>query len=226
MPEDSANTKPVAQTGATLPPVGPDETKTPAFRAPESAAASSVAAAAAPTLKDLIGETKEEYDARMAEFKKLRAENEKLSKQIDDAEKAKMVEQGQFKELYEKEVASRKQAEGRAREKLLRSEVRAYAVAEGILDPDMADLIPTKNLKLNEDTGEYDNIKTVIAEHKAAKPQWYKAAAPVTTGSPNAAPSPEAAAAVDVSKMNPKEYAEYKARFVRGLKVGKLTAVR
>ena len=197
--------------------------KTPAFRAPEGA----VPVPSVPVkveLKDLIGETREEYDARMAEFKKLRKERDDLAKQLSDIESAKLVEQGKYKELYEKEQTSRKQAEGRMREKLLRAEVRAYAIAEGILDPDMADLISVKSVKTNDETGEFENLKEAIAAHKAAKPQWYRSAAAVTapvavsTGSSSPAPSPGVSGPLDVKKMTKEAYESYKRSYIRGLK--------
>ena len=197
-----------------------DPRPTPKFQAPDPAAQTGQPAPAAASGEP--GISKEEAMA-------LRAERDALQTRQDEAEAAKLAEQGKFKELYEKEVSSRKNAEGRMRERLMRAEVRAYAVSEGILDPDMADLIPTKGIKFNDESGVFEGIKEAIASHRESKTSWYKAAqapgatgepkAPVSTGSAQPAPAASAPATPDVSKMNKEEYARYKRDFVNKLRV-------
>ncbi len=218
----TAQDAPVA-TGGTLPVSGTEPSKTPRFQAP---AEGTTPPAAAPDFQALTGMAKETFERQRADLAKAASERDALRKQLDDIEAARLAEQGKYKELYEKEQTSRKQAEGRMRSQLLRAEVRAYAVAEGILDPDMADLIPTKDVKVGED-GSFEGIKEVIAAHREAKAAWYRSAqaAPATqtpapnTGSGGAPPSATAPSAADVSRMSREEYARYKKDFLTKLRV-------
>lgn len=194
-------------------------TSTPKFTAPAAAPTDSIPEAAA----KLLQEAREEAAARREDAKRAAKQAADLQARLDKIEADKLAEQGQYKELYEKEQTSRKQAEGRMREKLLRAELRAYAIAEGLMDPDAAGLIPTGSIKVNEDTGDFEGIREAVAAHKEAKPHWYQTKAAVTaaplptTGAPSA-PTPEASKPIDVRSLSREEYARKKQDLLRSLR--------
>lgn len=193
---------------------------TPKFTAPAPAAApESIPDGAA----RLLQEAKEEAAARREEAKREAKRAAELQARLDKIDADKLAEQGQYKELYEKSENARKQAEGRMRERLMRAELRAYAIAEGLMDPDAADLISSKEIRVNEDTGDFEGIREAVQAHKASKPHWYQTkpavtAAPLpTTGAPSA-PSPETPKAIDVRNLSKEEYARRKQDLIRSLR--------
>ena len=174
---------------------------------------------------------KAEYESRMAEeAKKTKA----LQAQLDEIEAQKLQEQGKFKELYEKEKADREKETRAMRRELARADLKALAIREGIIDPDIINLIPSKDFKWNDEAGRFDNLEELLVAHKQAKPNLYKTAEPTnqqpgqqtqqpiqnraTTGDPQVPPTTPPGPGKNVESMNRQEYAAAKASYLRSLR--------
>lgn len=162
----------------------------------------------------------QEYEAKIAELNAKAVEAQKLQERLDAIEAEKLAEQGKFKELYEKEQAERKRETQAMRRELARAELKTLAVREGIIDPDLIDLIPAKSFKWDEETQRYTNLADLINEHKQLKPAFYKkggAPAQMNVGSGEPPPVPTAPAQKDVRSMSRSEYEAYKKSYIRQL---------
>ena len=164
-------------------------------------------------------------EQKLRDAQKAAQDRNDLQAKLDKIEADKLAEQGKYKELYEKEQASRRQTEAQMRSRVARAELRAYAIAEGIIDPDLVNLIPSKDIKVNDDTGEFENIRDLIADQKKAKPHLYKGtaasagSATPTTGDTARTPAADGSAKPkDVSKMSKEEYAVWKRDSKNGLR--------
>lgn len=204
----------------TLPPVGGTTAWPPKA---EGAQTTQTAQPTAPDITQLVRE-REQMQAQLAELNAKAAEADKLRKQIEEIEATKLKEQGEFKQLYEKEAEARKRETQALRREMARAEMKTIALTQGIVDPDLIDLIPTKDLKWNEETGRYDNLRELVESHKQAKPNFYAppastAPAPVkpTMGNPTSAPATTEPAKPDVSRMSRQEYDVAKRNYLRSL---------
>ncbi|MCE5388268.1 MAG: hypothetical protein K0041_06780 [Acidithiobacillus sp.] len=173
---------------------------------------------------------KAEYESRMAALAEEAKKAKELQAQLDAIEKQKLEEQGKFKELYEKERTEREKEIRAMRRELARADLKALAIREGIIDPDIINLIPSKDFKWNEETGRFDNLEELLVAHKQAKPNLYKTAEPTgqqpqqpvqnraTTGDPQVPPTTPPGPGKDVSTMGRAEYEAAKASYLRSLR--------
>ncbi len=173
-------------------------------------------------------ESDRELLAVQKEMARLAKENQTLREKSEALEAEKMAEQGKYKELYEKEKEARAKESQEARRRAAKAELRAYAAAQGIIDPDLADMISVRDLKTDEETGEYTNIKDLVETHKQNKPHLYRTERPTGDGTPppnsGAGGNPPPATPPkekDVSEMSRAEYQAHKAKFIQKLRAGK-----
>jgi len=176
---------------------------------------------------------KAEYESRMAALAEEAKKAKELQAQLDAIEKQKLEEQGKFKELYEKERTEREKEIRAMRRELARADLKALAIREGIIDPDIINLIPSKDFKWNEETGRFDNLEELLIAHKQAKPNLYRSMEPpaqpgpqtqqpvqnrATTGDPQVPPTTPPGPGKDVSTMGRAEYEAAKASYLRSLR--------
>ena len=176
---------------------------------------------------------KAEYESRMAALAEEAKKAKELQAQLDAIEKQKLEEQGKFKELYEKERTEREKEIRAMRRELARADLKALAIREGIIDPDIINLIPSKDFKWNEETGRFDNLEELLVAHKQAKPNLYRSMEPpaqpgpqtqqpvqnrATTGDPQVPPTTPPGPGKNVESMNRQEYAAAKASYLRSLR--------
>ncbi len=179
---------------------------------------------------------KADYENRMAALAEEAKKAKTLQAQLDAIEAKKMEEQGQFKELYEKEKADREKETRAMRRELARADLKALALREGIIDPDIINLIPSKDFKWNDEAGRFDNLEELLIAHKQAKPNLYKTAEPQgqqgqqgqagqqqvqnrpTTGDPQVPQNTQPGMQKPVDTMNRQEYANAKASYLRSLR--------
>ena len=150
--------------------------------------------------------------SQLAEFKSAQdADNEKRLK-----------DQQKYKELWEGE----KKRNEEVQRSVIRSEIRSRAVAAGIMDPDVADLISDEGVQYLD--GKVSGVETAIETFKTAKPNLFLQAAaagaagatpPAARSTGSAAAEPPPASKTDKANtltMTPQEYEAYKkARFSR-----------
>ena len=173
---------------------------------------------------------KAEYESRMAALAEEAKKAKELQAQLDAIEKQKLEEQGKFKELYEKERTEREKEIRAMRRELARADLKALAIREGIIDPDIINLIPSKDFKWNEETGRFDNLEELLVAHKQAKPNLYKTMEPApqqpqppvqnraTTGDPQVPPTTPPGPGKDVSVMDRREYEATKQAWLHSLR--------
>ncbi len=154
--------------------------------------------------------TPDQLAALQAQLDALKKENEAakaaqaelatLKKAQEDAEQARLAEQGQFKEL-----AERRQGELKIKDqRILRAEVRAAAVAEGLVDKDVAQLIPLDDSMMVNGEPDLPKIEAAVKAYKAQKPALFKAVAPTQTGSAETPPpAPTQDGKFSFSQLNP-----------------------
>ena len=145
---------------------------------------------------------------------------------------AALGERDEWKARHETADAARVTAEGAALEakmgadaRVLNVELKAAAVAAGLIDADDLRLVDSAALKLN-DKGEVEGVAELIETFKTGKPHLFKAdaapgAPPHSNSNPLTPPAPKAPAAKKASEMTPEEYSAERARIARG---GLLTA--
>ncbi len=176
-------------------------------------------------------------EASARELAILARKNKELTERLEAIEAEKLAEQGKFKELYESEKAAREKERAEMRRRAARADIRSYATSLGAIDPDVADLISLRELKLDEETGEYTNVQEVVARHRESKPHLYSRAAangsqdagaagtnstpPVSTGSGGKPPESSGPKQKPVAEMSRDEYAEAKQKLLRDLRNGK-----
>lgn len=113
------------------------------------------------------------------------------------------------KEGDEKVSAAQRAAE----ERLMRAELKAAAIKNGLVDLDVLKLADISALKLNEH-GEVEGVDKFFEDFKKSKPHFFGTAAG-NTSAPGTKPAPKAGnEPVDVTKMSKDEYAAYKARML------------
>lgn len=173
-----------------------------------------------------------EKEELLAEIHRLREggrdtkkERDELKAQLDKIEEDRLKEEKKYKELYEKTVKEKEEATAASRKRLLKAELRTAAAAEGILDPEAADLIDISDLMGLDEDSAVQKVKEKVTAHKAAKPQWYKSAAaagdppPATTGSPARPPAPAAKPGeTNVKDLSAKDYQEAKRQHLKEIR--------
>lgn len=171
-----------------------------------------------------------ELERQLADSAKEAARARQLEERLNAIENEKLAEQGKYKELYEKEVDQRKKDLQSARRELARETLRNMAISEGIIDPDIVDMIPARSFQYDEDTGRFTNVRDLLAQHKADKPHLYRDAAATqasstavnlarpTTGHPGNAPEQVPPGKKDISGMSRQEYEVEKRNYIRSLR--------
>lgn len=171
-----------------------------------------------------------ELERQLADSAKEAARARQLEERLNAIENEKLAEQGKYKELYEKEVDQRKKDLQSARRELARETLRNMAISEGIIDPDIVDMIPARSFQYDEDTGRFTNVRDLLAQHKADKPHLYRDAAAAqapstaanlarpTTGHPGNAPEQVPPGKKDISGMSRQEYEIEKRNYIRSLR--------
>lgn len=115
-------------------------------------------------LKKTITQNRERKE-KLDEAKQKLSEKESAER---EAQRQRDIEQGNYKKVAEdseKTVASMK-------ERLMRAEVRAYAIKEGIVDPTIVDLLPLEGVSIN-DSLEVVGAEKAIGKYKREKPYLF-----------------------------------------------------
>ncbi len=166
-----------------------------------------------------MAEVNAEAAKRRHELRAKEQENQQLKEQLKKIEEARLAEEGKWKELAERAQAENLTLRKEMHEKFLRAELRNYALAEGLIDPDIANLITLP--------AEGADFQALVKAHKEAKPHLYKStSAPPPepkkpVGTPPATPAPAQGASgepVDLSKLSKADYKAYKARLLASLR--------
>lgn len=166
-----------------------------------------------------MAEAKAEAAKRRLELRAREAENQTLKEQLKKIEEARLAEEGKWKELAERAQVENASLKKEMHEKITRAEIRNYAIAEGLIDPDIASLIVLPK----EDTAD---LQALVKAHKEAKPHLYKQPSTgqiekkPTQGEPSK-PTPVTGTSgdgMDVSKLSPAEYRTYKATMLARLR--------
>ena len=179
---------------------------------------------ASPDPEILKAERKRREDAEIAlglERNKLQA----LEQKNADAERKRLEEEGNYKQLAAQEREAREAADVRAaqiesdsRHRESNAEIRIALMAEGVSDPDVAMLIDRSSVKF--ENGRFTGITEAVKAFKEAKPHFFgkpvvsTSAAPVP---PAPAKASDANQPVDVTKMKPDEYKDYRKNFLRSV---------
>ena len=224
IPTSGAASAPSDPAQGTLPPVAGNNMSVPAFRYDATTAPQ----APAPTvdIEAKLAAQKAEYEAQMAALKEEAKKAKALQEKLDEIENQKLAEQGKYKELYEKELADRKREIQTMRRELARESLRNMAMAEGIIDPDLVDMIPARSFQYDEETGRFTNLRELLDSHKSSKPHLYGkpgAASPAvpaarpTTGDPMQPPTNTPPQKKDVSSLSRQEYEAEKRAYIRSL---------
>lgn len=156
--------------GATTPPpaTGAQDAKPVAFDAKNP---DKWLAAQSADLQAYIKAKDDEAAKRRHERDEAKTEAAKYQSQLDDAEKARLKKNGEFKELYEKSEQSKEAL----KQQIKLAEVKLHAQEAGILDTDFVNLIPLEKVTIS-DTGEIQGAKEAVEAFKTTKPTWFKTA--------------------------------------------------
>jgi len=139
--------------------------------------------------------------------KELNELKSKLESETKAAEKKKLEEQGEHKRLAELAEQERDATKQKYQSRIISTELKAALATAGVLDLDVADLVPRDKIVFDKD----DNV-TGIAEaveaFKAAKPHLFKPDAPATpppvaSGSSKTPPSPDAKGNITAAVLDP-----------------------
>jgi len=141
-------------------------------------------------LKTEIEKLRSESADRRVKNKTLETELQTIRERQAEIEKAQQIEQGRYKELFEKT-----ERESTEKIKLLmdlrkKDALRAAALEAGILDSDLVNLIPTD--KIDPNTDAISDARNVVAEFRITKPHLFKSvgSAPVAASTTNAQATP------------------------------------
>lgn len=125
------------------------------------------------------------------------------------AEAKAVAEEAAAKALSERDTQASTRIE-KVRTRAINAELRAAAIAAGIMDLDLVSLVDKSKIKVDDD----DNIVGVdeaIAALKASKPKFFEAEPEPkkkVTGDPT--PAPKKDVVVDISKLSKEDYAKRK----------------
>lgn len=133
----------------------------------------------------------------------LRAENKgwRLKAQELEQKTAKLAEEAEAKvKAALDEIAAKEQL---AKDRIIRAELKAVALAAGLIDSDGLKLADLTKVALGED-GSIEGAKEAIEALKAAKPYLFQAASSASTATP---PERRETAPKSATEMTPEEYA-------------------
>lgn len=137
--------------------------------------------------KSIEEELREKKDIAVREASEARkrakeAEKERdvLKKRFDDEEKTKLEQDGKFKELADKarEAADEsnrksKEIEERANQRIIKAELKAAAMAAGIIDLDLLSAISLDGVRMTDD-GDVTGVQEAVNKYKEGKPYLFK----------------------------------------------------
>jgi hypothetical protein len=142
-----------------------------------------------PITKEYAQRLRNEAAAARSEAQTIAAERDELKKYREDREAAELKEQKEFEKLANIEKQKREDAEtrhaaelGKRDARIVSQAVRSAAVEAGIIDPDLATLIPKGDVKIDATTDDVVGAAEAVAAYKAAKPGLFKD--PATTADP------------------------------------------
>lgn len=164
---------------------------------------------------------------------------DRLQAEKAENERKALAEQGKFKELFESEQKKNAELKARNDRIAIRGELRAAALAAGIIDDSLIELIPKDKIQVTE-SGDVAGIAEALEGFKAGKPHFFKGsqttAAPAGAGGagggnagaqpprgPSGAPNPtpaggDAANSGSVARLDKAAYQQRKAERIRALK--------
>lgn len=142
----------------------------------------------------------------------LRGENATWRTKAEGLEKQlKQVQEDSDKKVVDADTKA-KAAHTSAQERIIRAELKALAVAEGIVDVEGLKLADLSKVKLNED-GELEGGSELIKDLKEKKA--YLFGEKKSTTNPEGMPKNKTNEKNDVTKMSREEYDKYKLKVVR-----------
>ncbi len=196
-----ADSDPNATPPAGTPPATPPAATPPAAGTPPTSTAPSANLAA-------LQAQLEAAQAEAARLKPMAEQAAALKAKADEAEQKRMEEQGQFKELAERRAGEL----NKTQQRLIRAEVRAAAIQEGIIDRDLVQLIPIDDSMLVNGEPDLAKISAAVSTWKAAKPQLFQSASTPPAAPPprTSAGAPPPPAAPDTGGLNVKDRAKFK----------------
>lgn len=178
--------------------------------------------------QELISSLRAESAKHRKTAQETKRDLESHKKKLSDIANKELEDQNKFKELYENS-----QAEAKKRDKaIIRSEIRLHASRQGILDLDMAQLIPEDGIEIT-DTGEVIGAEEAVNKFKESKNNWFKApedpanktstTTTTATGSSTTSPPP---GRQDLSKesvlaLTDEEYDKQESQFLSARKSGR-----
>jgi hypothetical protein len=158
--------------------------------APTPAPAPAPTPSPAPAPADDAAALKARLEAAQAEAAKGKAAQEKLARLEAEqaaAEQKRLTEQGEWKTLAEQRAAEATALQKR----ILTERVRSTAIAEGLIDESLVGMIPTDDSFLVNGEPDQTKIVKAVADFKAAKAHFFKAASGVQTGAGGTPPPVE-----------------------------------
>ena len=100
-----------------------------------------------------------------------------------------------------------------ANDRIIRAELKAAAIKAGMIDLDGLKLADLSSVKLGED-GEVEGAEDLMKALKESKPYLFGDSS--TTTNTEKKPAPKEPEKVDVTKMTPEEYKEYRRKMTSG----------
>lgn len=235
----------MADSGTTTPPA----TEDPKTTTPPAAATSAATSAATvdystdegmakldPAAQQYIKELRSESIGRKEAIKSEKAaradaerERDELKnaqkKATDDAERKRLEEEGKWKELAEKNQKDLDETIKTYQNRTIKAELKAAAQAAGIIDADLADLIPKDKITVN-DKGEIQGISEAVEVFKQSKPNLFgtqgvtapppaPVVKPTGAGAGNPNPGVTGTPGKPVMEMSNAEYEKYKQERLR-----------
>jgi len=206
-----------ASTGAaagTTPPADPGKTQDP----PDGGDSGDWFEKLPPEAQDEVKKLRSEAAYRRKTAKEAEAKAAQLQAKIEAEEAEKLKKQGEYQKLYEGEQEKYKGLQAR----LVEQEMKIHAQKAGIIDLEVAKLIPTDSVRINE-SGEIVGAEEAVANFKQVRAHLFQnpaaAAAPPppkTTSAGNEPPKPgPAATAKSVLELSDAEYKKQKASWLR-----------
>lgn len=169
----------------TTPPAAPPAPKDPPAPPPAKPAENESWIEALPEeQKAYLKQLRSEASYRRKAHTEAEAKAAELQAKFDEAEKAKLEEQGKFKELYE---GSQKKLDD-LNKRLIRQEIKVHAQKEGLIDLDVAELIVADKVTLSTD-GKIVGAEEAVASFKTAKPNLFQAMVAAAGAPPGAKPT-------------------------------------
>ncbi len=124
-------------------------------------------------LLELVENTRDQAGKYRKTLREVEKERNDLKAKFEEQDRKAQEEKGQYKELYEKEKQKSASEVNTMKQRLVKAELRARAVYEGISDPDLVELISTKDLDIDA-AGDVVGLEDAIAKFKENKPHFFK----------------------------------------------------